>query len=86
MKELSKCQKVKTICYYLEKAGKAYGLGANTNGQLGDGTNILKDTEITTGVIAQDGKVLENVTEISAGDRYSTLVTKERKSIHIWSK
>lgn len=63
----------------LGESGKVYSLGNNLEGQLGDGSNISKEDNITTVVKTKDGNILENVTEISAGDKYSIVVTKDGK-------
>ena len=67
----------------LGKSGYVYSYGSNVYGQLGDNETITRDECITTiaKVKDKDGKVtkLENVVEVSAGDKYSIAVTNSGK-------
>ena len=63
----------------LGESGRVYSYGTNTYGQLGDGTLTPRQGGISTAVKIGQGNVLENVKEISAGDKYSIAVTTDGK-------
>ena len=79
----------------LGSSGNVYSYGENTYGQLGDGTTIRRDENITTVVRVKQGDInqnvtnnssmqkLENITEISAGDKYSLAATNTG-NVYIW--
>lgn len=50
------------------------------------GETEARESGITTVVRKEDGSILENVKEISAGNSYSIAVTKERKSLYMGLK
>lgn len=58
-------------------SGRVYGSLDNTYGQLGDGTENSKLDNTFTVVKINKTTPLENVKEISAGDKYSIVVTKD---------
>ncbi len=61
----------------LGESGKVYSYGSNVYGQLGDNSDNPRQNSITTVVRTDDGEKLENVVEVSAGDKYSIVVTQE---------
>ena len=65
----------------LGESGRVYSYGNNIYGQLGDKIGNQSDSErtgnITTVVRLENGEILENVVEVSAGDKYSVVVTKD---------
>ncbi|MBO5478752.1 MAG: cadherin-like beta sandwich domain-containing protein [Clostridia bacterium] len=63
----------------LGQSGKIYSYGKNVYGQLGDNTTIARQNNISTAVKIKDGSILENVSEVSAGDKYSIATTKDGK-------
>ena len=63
----------------LGESGRVYAYGTNTYGQLGDGTLTSRNNKITTAVKISKGNVLENVKEISAGDKYGIAVASDGK-------
>ena len=63
----------------LGESGKIYSYGINTYGQLGDKTTLSRENLITTVVRVENGNILENISEISAGDKYSVVVTQDGK-------
>lgn len=67
----------------LGKTGQVYSYGQNVYGQLGDNETIPREECVTTVVKVRDknGSLvkLENVAEISAGDKYSITVTNTGK-------
>ncbi len=73
----------------LGETGKIYSYGQNTNGQLGIGTNENPDdVGAPFGrlvVKTENGEILENIVEISAGNQYSIAVDKQGK-IYTWGK
>lgn len=70
----------------LGKSGRVYSYGKNVYGQLGDNTTVGRENKITTVVRVEDGTPLINITEISAGNKYSIAVSKDRKSIFMGNK
>ncbi len=64
----------------LGESGKVYSYGSNVYGQLGDKTREERKGNITTVVRTEDGEKLENIVEVSAGDKYSIAVTQEGKA------
>ena len=63
----------------LGESGKVYSYGSNVYGQLGDSTRVSRQENITTTARLGDKSILENIIEVSAGDRYSIVVTKDGK-------
>ncbi len=63
----------------LGKSGRVYSYGNNNYGQLGDGDTVGRVQGISSAVKTNKGAVLENVIEVSAGDKYSVIVTKDNK-------
>ncbi len=63
----------------LAESGRVYSYGTNTYGQLGDGSLVSKLSGITTAVKTGEHNILENVKEVSAGDRYGVAVTTDGK-------
>ena len=63
----------------LAQSGRVYSYGTNTYGQLGDGTLVSKQSGISTVVKTEANNILENVKEVSAGDRYGVAVTFDGK-------
>ncbi len=68
----------------LGETGKVYGYGKNDVGQLGNGGYNTTEVETLETVKTEDANILENIKEVSAGDRYSIVVTNERKCLYIW--
>ena len=64
---------------FLGKSGRVYSYGKNVYGQLGDKTTVARENNITTVVRVEDGAVLENIAEVSAGDQYSIATSKDGK-------
>lgn len=62
----------------LKADGTVWTFGYNGNGQLGTGdtSNRYKPTKVN----------IENAIDIAAGDQYTLVLTKDRKSIFIWNK
>lgn len=67
----------------LSASGRIYSYGTNTYGQLGDNGTVSRTKNITTIVRTADGTALENVSEVSAGDRYSVATTSDGK-VYTW--
>ncbi len=63
----------------LGKTGKVYSYGKNSYGQLGDGGIVDRLENISSAVKVEGGNILGNVIEVSAGDKYSIVVTDEHK-------
>lgn len=67
----------------LASSGRVYSYGTNTYGQLGDNGTVSRTKNITTVVRTSDGNILENVSEVSGGDRYSIATTSDGK-VYTW--
>lgn len=63
----------------LGKSGRVFSYGRNVYGQLGDKTTVGRQKNITTVVRVEDGSILTNISEISAGDKYSMAVSQDGK-------
>ena len=65
----------------LTKDGKAYSIGKNTYGQLGNGNHVASnDTPVA--VKNSSNNVFENIKEIKAGDKTTVIVTDDGK---VWT-
>ena len=67
----------------LAQSGRIYSYGKNVYGQLGDNSTNSRENNITTVVRLKDGNYLENVVEISAGDKYSIARTEDGR-VYTW--
>lgn len=63
----------------LGESGRIYTYGENVYGQLGDGTTNRRENNISTVVRLEDENILENIVEISAGNKYGIAVDKDKK-------
>ncbi len=61
----------------LSESGRVYSYGKNTYWQLGDATTNSREGYISTVVRTNETGKLEKVMEVSAGDRYSIVVTED---------
>ncbi len=67
----------------LSESGKIYSYGDNVYGQLGDGGTLGKTNFISTVVSVSEGNILENIIEVSAGNRFSLALTNSGK-VYAW--
>ena len=67
----------------LGEDGRVYTYGTNTYGELGDGTTVSQNNLVSTIVKVEDGNILENVKEVSAGYRYAVAVTTDNR-VYTW--
>jgi len=67
----------------LGESGKIYSYGDNVYGQLGDGGTLGKTNYISTVVSISQGNILDNIIDVSAGNRFSLALTNTGK-VYAW--
>jgi len=63
---------------FLTTEGRAYGIGSNTYGQLGNGNNVSSQDEVVA-IRINEQNIFENIVSIEAGNKYSVILTKDSK-------
>jgi len=85
MSDLSKLTIVGTVramdegidhAVFLTTEGKAYAIGSNDYGQLGNGSTDVATTSVVA-IRKDENNLLENITAIEAGDRYTLIQTSD---------
>ena len=61
---------------FLTTEGKAYGIGSNDYGQLGNGSTDIAANAVVA-IRKDENNLLENITQIEAGDRYTLILTSD---------
>ena len=61
---------------FLTTEGKAYAIGSNDYGQLGNGSTDVASTSVVA-IRKDENNLLENIVSVEAGDRYTIILTSD---------